>query len=97
MKKLLASLVALLAATTVLSQEGTIRIHTKPVLPSLETLDRLNLKMAWKLKLPMDGLHDGFYSLQLFPGKEFTLMVAQTYQGAVVAINAENGDILWRT
>jgi outer membrane protein assembly factor BamB len=97
MKKLLASLIALVAATTALSQEGTIRIHTKPVLPSLETLDRLNLKMAWKLKVPMDGLRDGFYSLQLFPGKDFPLMVAQTYQGAVVAINAENGDVLWRT
>jgi outer membrane protein assembly factor BamB len=97
MKKLLTILAGLLAATTALSQEGTIRIHTKPVLPSLETLDRLNLKMAWKLKLPMDGLRDGFYSLQLFPGKDFTLMLAQTYQGAVVAINAETGDVLWRT
>ena len=43
--------VLMLAATPALSQEGTIRIHTKPVLPSSETLDRLSLTMAWKMKV----------------------------------------------
>jgi outer membrane protein assembly factor BamB len=97
MKKTLGLVALFVAAAVALGQEGTIRIHTKPVLPSLETLDRLNLKMAWKIKVPMDGLRDGFFTLQLFPGTSAPLLLAQTYQGAVVAINAETGEILWRT
>jgi outer membrane protein assembly factor BamB len=83
--------------TAAFGQEAILRIHTKPILPSRETLDRLDLTLAWKIKVPMDSVRDGFYSLQMFPGKTAPLMVAQTYQGAVVAINAETGDILWRT
>jgi outer membrane protein assembly factor BamB len=97
MKKLLAFLAFLVPAAAALPQDAGLRIHTKPVLPSLETLDRLNLKMAWKVKVPMDGLRDGFVSLQLFPSKDFMLLLGQTNQGATIAINAETGDVLWRT
>jgi outer membrane protein assembly factor BamB len=97
MKKLLIVLAVFVGSTTVLSQQGPVRIQTTPQLPLRETLERLDLTMAWTNKVPVDGFHDGFYSLQLFPGKDFTLLVAQTYKGTVVAINAETGDILWRT
>jgi len=97
MKKLLVILAVFGAAATVLSQQGTVRIHTNPQVPSLDTLDRLDLTMAWHTKVPVDGTRDGFYSLQLIPGKSFTLLLAQTFKRSVIAINAETGDTLWRT
>jgi hypothetical protein len=97
MKKLLIILAVFVLSTTVLSQQGPVRIQTNPQLPLRDTLERLDLKMAWANRVPTDGFHDGFFSLQLFPGKDFTLLVAQTYKGTVIAINAETGDILWRT
>jgi hypothetical protein len=97
MKKPLIVLALLVGATTVLSQQGPVRIQTSPLLPLRDSLERLDLTMAWTNRVPTDGYHDGFYSLQLFPGKDFPLLVAQTYLGVVIAINAETGDILWKT
>jgi outer membrane protein assembly factor BamB len=77
--------------------QNDLRVHTKPIPPSRDTLDRLDLKMAWRTTVPLDGLRDGFFSLQLIPGKDFTLLLAQTYQGATIAMNADTGDALWRT
>jgi outer membrane protein assembly factor BamB len=97
MKKLLAITALALVATAALAQRGTVRSHTRPQPPSRDTLDRLNLTLAWSAKVPVDGLRDGFFSLQLIPGPKFTLLLAQTFQGSVVALNAETGDTLWRT
>jgi outer membrane protein assembly factor BamB len=97
MKKLLLVSAMLFAVAPVLSQQGPVRIHTDPFLPSRDLLERLGLTMAWSNRVPLAGYRDGFYSLQLFPGKTFTLLLAQSYQGMVIAINADTGDILWRT
>ena len=97
MKKLLVVLTVFGVAATVFSQQGSVRIQTHPKPPLRATLERLDLTMAWTTQVPVDGVHDGFYSLQLFPGKNFLLLVAQTFKGTVIAINAESGDILWRT
>jgi outer membrane protein assembly factor BamB len=96
MKKLLALASVLLTAAAALSQ-GDVRLHTNPKAPPKDVLEKLNLKQAWHIKVPVDGLRDGFYSLQMIPGPKFTLLLAQTYQGAVVAINADTGNTLWRT
>ena len=97
MKKIVIIVAVLALTATGLSQQGGLRIQTRPALPSRDLLERLTMKMLWSNKVPVDGTRDGFFSLQLFPGKSFTLLVAQTYKGSVIALNAETGDILWRT
>jgi outer membrane protein assembly factor BamB len=94
--KLLTLASVLLTAGLALAQ-ADVRIHTTPKVPPKDVLDKLNLKVAWHTKVPTDGLRDGFYSLQLVPGPKFTLLLAQTFRGSVVAINADTGDTLWRT
>jgi hypothetical protein len=96
MKNLLALASVLLTAAVALAQND-VRLHTNPKAPPKDVLEKLNLKQAWHIKVPVDGLRDGFYSLQMIPGPKFTLLLAQTYQGAVVAINADTGNTLWRT
>jgi outer membrane protein assembly factor BamB len=96
MKKLLALASVLLTFAVAMSQDE-VRLHTNPKAPPKDVLEKLNLKQTWHIKVPVDGLRDGFYSLQLIPGPKFTLLLAQTYQGAVVAINADTGNTLWRT
>ncbi len=97
MKHLIVGLAFFGAAAAALSQPGPVRIYTEPKLPAREILERLDLKMAWHTRVKVDSTRDGFYSLQLIRGKTFTLLVAQTAKGAVVAINADTGDTLWRT
>src|SRR5207245_3789073 len=95
MKQLLGALTLLLAAGVACCQQSEVRIQTKPIPPSRDTLDRLNLTLAWRTKLPMDGLRDGIAHVQLIPGKQFPLLLVQTFKGATVAFNAETGDMLW--
>ena len=97
MKKLLTILVIAASAVSAPAFQRNVLIQTHPKLPAREILERLDLKMAWAAKVQTDGLRDGFFSVQLIPGKNFTLLVAQTFQGSVLAINADTGDILWRT
>jgi outer membrane protein assembly factor BamB len=97
MKKLFVIVTFFVVAAAAWPQQSWIRLHTNPKLPSSEALERLDLIMVWRARLPMDGLRDGFFSLQLIPAKDFPLLLAQTYRGDVIAINAETGDTLWRT
>jgi outer membrane protein assembly factor BamB len=95
MKKLVALAGLLLIAAVTLAQD--VRLHTNPTVPPKDVLEKLSLKKAWHLTVPVDHLRDGFCQLQLIPGPKFTLLLAQTCKGAVVAINGETGDTLWRT
>jgi outer membrane protein assembly factor BamB len=100
MKPLLAvtAALALTAATawTQTDQEG-IRLHTNPKVPQLESLDRLNLTLAWSLRVKTEGLKDGLFSVQFLPGPGPQRMIVQTLRGDVVALDAETGDPLWVT
>lgn len=77
--------------------QAPLRIYTRPEPPSRDVLDRLNLTLAWRTKVPTDGRRDGIASIQLFPGKTHNQLFVQTLSGHVVAMDAENGDTLWRT
>ncbi|MBI3411327.1 MAG: PQQ-binding-like beta-propeller repeat protein, partial [Planctomycetes bacterium] len=96
MKKTLAvTVVTAILTASVVGQD--VRLMTRPSLPPREVLNRLNLSVGWKAKLPTDGMRDGFYSLQIIPGKKSPQIVAQTFSGAVSLLDAETGDVLWRT
>jgi len=73
------------------------RLYTRPALPPAEMLERLNLTLAWHSRVAVDGLRDGLFSLQLVPGKNSFQFIVQTRQGAIVAVDAETGDLLWQT
>jgi outer membrane protein assembly factor BamB len=67
-------------------------LYTEPGLPPAEALDRLNLKMAWRTYLPMDGRRDGVFSMSI--GEKQILV--QLRSGMVVALDAATGTVQWR-
>src|SRR5438067_12235422 len=100
MKKVLGGFIGmLLIAAAVWPQSPAYKVHTSPNLPTREALDRLSLTMAWKNRIAVKGERDGLYSVQLIPGGERPApqLVVQTYRGDVLLLDAETGDVLWRT
>src|SRR5262249_40373432 len=69
------------------------RLLSRPQIPSTEALARLNLKLGWKTALPVEDSRDGLASMQVVGDR----ILAQLRNGAVVMINADTGQQLWRT
>src|SRR5579885_2190690 len=85
---LLAAMIA--AAGTISSlqaQQPRSMWYTQPVPPPQELLDRLNLKMGYRIYVPMDGRQDGLVTVQL-QGRD---LFVQTRSGMVAMIDAETG------
>lgn len=98
MKKLLGlGALLVLPLAPAFSEPGAFKVHTTPAPPTREALHRLNLNMAWRAKVPTEGKRDGLFSLQLIPGPDRPQLVVQTFAGAVLLLDAETGDPLWRT
>jgi outer membrane protein assembly factor BamB len=91
MKKLTSVIVAFLMAGSALAADDLARQYTRPTVPSREALDRLNLKLAWRIYVPTDGRRDGIYSVQLLGD----LMLVQNRSGLITALNPEDGSTLW--
>ncbi len=99
MKKLAVGVVAVLLTGAIVSAQAPPRLYTQPPVPRPETLDRLNLKLAWRAYLPTEGRRDGIFSVQIPermqpPGE---LLLVQTRSSAVLALDSATGAILWRT
>jgi outer membrane protein assembly factor BamB len=75
------------------AQPARAETYTTPLPPPREVLDRLNLKMAWRLYVPMDGRRDGLASVQLHG----TDLYVQTRSGLVMLVDPESGVVHWRT
>jgi outer membrane protein assembly factor BamB len=91
MKKLMATMAAVvLTATTAFAQHYP-DIYTRPTVPPREALDRLDLVLGWRTFVPMDGQKDGIAAIQL-AGKD---MFVQTRSGLVVSLDAETGATRW--
>src|SRR5262245_59537566 len=95
----------LLSTTGVWAQEG-VTLYTRPAVPSREALDRLHLKMAWRVYVPTEGKQDGLFSVQI-PERAFTKVTAkgrvpaqqvlvQTKSGAIMALDPDTGEVQWR-
>jgi outer membrane protein assembly factor BamB len=95
-KKLLSVLlVALLTVAAAVPQTAP-RFYTTPTLPDRAALARLDLTLAWSLRLPVEGSEDGLADIKLLPaGKRLELLV-QTRLGMVLMLDPETGDILWQ-
>ena len=96
MKKLLGAMLLFVLMVSGLRSQPALRILTNPKVPPGEVLDRLNLTVAWRTKLPTAGQRDGLFTLQLLPAKNKTQLVVQTNFGGVFMLDAETGDFLWR-
>jgi outer membrane protein assembly factor BamB len=66
---------------------------TVPTPPPREVLDRLNLEKGWQEYIPMDGVRDGFDSIQVLPHE----LLIQTRSGLILLLDAETGKTLWRS
>ncbi len=97
MKRFLGATVLLVLTVTSLLSQPALRVVTYPKLPPADILERLNMAQAWTTRLPTGGPRDGLFTLQLIPGKKSTQLVVQTLFGAVFMLDAETGDVLWRT
>ncbi|HEX3315847.1 MAG TPA: PQQ-binding-like beta-propeller repeat protein, partial [Gemmataceae bacterium] len=87
--------------TIVLAQTGSVRIITRPRVPSTENLDRLNMALNWYVRVPLDGPLDGIGTVQVLPrglGERMTTEVfVQTLAGTAYLFDAETGTLRWKT
>lgn len=77
-------------ATCVHGQDN--RVFTRPTPPSVEMLERMNLKLAWRSRIPTDGNRDGLYSVQPLGSQ----ILVQTVSGTVCLVDAVDGGLVWR-
>jgi outer membrane protein assembly factor BamB len=91
MKKLLAFAFTLLFSPTPAWGQQWSQLDTRPIPPSREALDRLNLKMAWAAHVPTNGPRDGLFSVQVFDDQ----ILVQTRSGTLTAIRVDDGSIQW--
>jgi outer membrane protein assembly factor BamB len=99
MKKLAMGLAAVLLIGGVLWAQAPARLYTQPPVPTADTLDRLNLRLAWRTFLPMDGHQDGIASVQI-PDRiqpAGSLIFVQTRSAMIMAVDGATGALLWRT
>src|SRR5262245_5955678 len=101
MRRLLLLMPLLLLAGRASAQPDRDNPYSTPRLPSRDVLDRLNLTMAWSARIPTEGRRDGFVSIAVAPllqGKRIAWhLIAQTRGGLVVEMDAETGQIFWKT
>ncbi|HZY83782.1 MAG TPA: PQQ-binding-like beta-propeller repeat protein [Gemmataceae bacterium] len=93
MKRLAAAaLTVVLTAGAAAAQTPRWQIFSRPSPPPREALDRLNLKMAWRVFVPVGERRDGIATVQI-DGND---MFVQTRSGLIVRLDAETGVTYWR-
>jgi outer membrane protein assembly factor BamB len=93
MKTLLGGVVTFILIVTPARAQLLSRHWTNPRVPAARALARLNLQLAWRVYLPVEGKRDGIYSVQ-FAGKD---IFAQTIGGVIVALDPRDGQVRWKT
>jgi outer membrane protein assembly factor BamB len=81
----------LLAGTSATAQDYPV-MHTRVTTPSSDELAKLNLKLNWRLDLPLDGHKDGIATVQ----EDGSQVFVQLRSGMVVAVDAKTGFVQWR-
>lgn len=93
MKKLGWSVVLLGLFAPLARGQDLSRTYSQPGVPPAEALERLNLKMAWRTFLPLDGRRDRFFSITV----RDTQLLIQTRSGTIVAMDTATGAVQWVT
>jgi outer membrane protein assembly factor BamB len=86
------ALAALFLAAAAGTAQDPSRLHTHPTVPSDDALQRLNLKLAWRTYVSVDGSRDAIYSIQ----NAGDILLVQTRSGLVCAVEAETGRVRWQ-
>src|ERR1051325_8637558 len=96
MRKTLSIVAITCLLCTEASAQAPLRIRTTPKLPPRDSLERMNLTLAWKSRVTIDGSRDGIASVQVLPGRPSHVLV-QTLKGAVYLYDGDNGDLIGKT
>jgi outer membrane protein assembly factor BamB len=98
MKNRLTAIVVLLLTGVASSAQNPVRVYTEPAVPPQESLDKLNLQLAWRVYLPTDRRRDGIFSVQVIdqPGQQGQEVLVQTRSGVIILLDAETGVTRWR-
>ena len=97
MKRMLLVMAVLLGTMAWAYPQAPYRVHTSPKLPARDALERMQLRIAWNTRVKVVGQRDGLYSVQLLPGQPNMQMVVQTFEGAIYLLDAETGEMIWKT
>jgi outer membrane protein assembly factor BamB len=89
---LAAGLGAVLLSAPAQAQIHRSRIHSHPIVPSVEALRRLNLVEVWRAYVPMDGRRDAILRIDLHRRDMFVV----SRSGQVARIDPETGEQRWR-
>lgn len=92
MLKITAPFLTVILAAGVAAAQNPTRVYTHPLVPTDEALNRLGMKLAWKTYVPVETSQDGISTVQVLGDRMFM----QLRNGAVVAINADTGQTIWR-
>jgi len=98
MKKLTTVIVALFLTGSVSPAQNTVRVYSELAVPSQESLDKLNLKLAWRVYLPTERRRDGIFSVQVVdrPGGRSQQVLVQTRSGVIITLDGDTGVTQWR-
>lgn len=101
MKPILACVTVATMATMAMAQtreHPSYRVLTYPRVPQRETLDRLNLEVAWVGRIKLESGRDSLSHLQILPQQdsEPVQVGIQTAAGVLVMFDGDNGDVQWR-
>ncbi|MBY0232036.1 MAG: PQQ-binding-like beta-propeller repeat protein [Gemmataceae bacterium] len=91
--RIMAALLVLAVGVMTTAQVPRSRIFSRPESPSDDVLRRLNMTLAWRQAVPMEGPKDRFLAIQLDHRDVFVL----TRSGMVARLDGATGRILWKT
>jgi outer membrane protein assembly factor BamB len=94
MNRFVGACLLLLSSGTAVSAQP-FRVYTQPPVPRNEALAKLDLVLGWRTYLPLDGRHDGMYTVQVTHPDGRQILV-QARSGAIFALDAETGATQWR-
>jgi hypothetical protein len=101
MRPLLVILLSVVLALAALGQPDRTNLYSVPAVPPRDVLERLNLRLAWSVLIPVEGRRDGLLSVQLAPirqdGKVKMRLLVQTKSSVLSELDAETGQTLWTT
>ncbi|MFO0863444.1 MAG: PQQ-binding-like beta-propeller repeat protein [Gemmataceae bacterium] len=98
MRKLTLTWVTCLTIAATAQAQPDYRVLTRPTVPQRDALERMNLEVAWRARVKLDGNRDSLAHLQLLPHPDTGILqvAVQTAAGSLILFDGESGDVQWR-
>src|SRR5262249_42643159 len=91
MRTLAGALVTFLLTAAVAVALDPAQIYTQPAVPSRAALERLNLNLAWRVYVPMEGRRDGIHSVKILDRQ----ILVQARSGLTGSYDLQTGASNW--